>query len=285
MNVASVSFAALFGTALLAGVFLTTAGCSSDDAAAPSASTSTADAGVRHGGSVTLRYASGQLSMSAVFVAQSATAASTSCTSTTDGACKTTDCVLGAGYDASVSFDSSDSAGTLTFRGGALPDAASLPYATDHYGYQAIGVLAAPWKENDAITIAASGDTVPAFQTVLNAPALTATLTSPVLGASTPAAVDRSTDLALQWSGVTGGQMVWLLQVSSSTRLVDTICSFDGAKGTASVPATVLAKFPAVTATAIMLPTTVQDVTAGAYTIGLSIQGTATNGTGSVELR
>ena len=267
---------------VLVGAASFLAGCGGDDAVAAA---SPGDAGVMDVGTVALRYADGQVSGLATFQPTSG-AAATHCTDANDGACSSADCSLDATYDGTTSFDRSASAGTLTFGGGALADGSvTMPFADGHYAFATFPSPGAPWKANDPITVTAAGGTVPAFTASVIAPAPAAVLTTPNLSRSTAVTADRATSLAIAWTGATAGPVVWILQSATTARIVSTTCTFDGASGAAEVPATVLARFPAGTATAIFAPINTQKITSGSYKIGLSVQGSATNGTGTVDLR
>jgi hypothetical protein len=169
-----------------------------------------------------------------------------------------------------------DSAGTITISGGAktvtlTPDAmnAYAPY---------FDATTPAWSAGQMITIAAAGGTVPAFTAMLAAPT-TITLSSPAVDAAAPGLVpftiDRSTPLALAWSGGTVGNLIITIngpEGATSTTLDNISCTFPAASGSGSVPVEALMRLPAGTQGAALglsaADTTV--VTAGAYAVTLT---------------
>lgn len=260
--------------------------CSSDEPAASGGTTSTPDAGGGnastpaewkaggHGGFVTLRYANEKLSTVALFYAVPTTGAA--CSRTTSGPCAIRDCTLPEGADAgTISPDMvSDPAGNLTFTGGALPAGYGVMYAKNgRYPYSETPVTGAPWNVGDPITLTNTGEWVPRFTTTLPGPPLEVKITEPVLSETAPLGVDRTQPLAFAWSGATGGKVVIAVQTTGAgRRSVSAKCTFDAAPGEASVPASVLATMVAGPGTALLYPASDELVTAGDYTIDVSIQ-------------
>lgn len=260
--------------------------CSSDDAGTTAGAAPGTDAGGGnastpaewkaggHGGFVYLRYANEKLSTVALFYAVPTTGAA--CSRTTSGPCAISDCTLPEGGDAgTISPDMvSDPAGNLTFSGGALPAGYGVIYARNgRYPYDETPVTGAPWTVGDPITLTNTGEWVPRFTTTLPAPTLEVKLTAPVLSETAPLGVDRTQPLAFTWTGATGGKVVIMVQTSGAGRRnVSAKCTFDAAPGEASIPAAVMATMVAGPGSATLYPASDALVTAGDYTIDVSIQ-------------
>lgn len=93
--------------------------------------------------------------------------------------------------------------------------------------------------------VGGSASGVPAFEETLVAPSATPVqFTFPAL-ASGRGIVKRSEPLAVTWTNATSGTVTVNLVVPRGPRSVIAICSYAAARGTASIPADLLARFPA----------------------------------------
>ncbi|MBX3250925.1 MAG: hypothetical protein KF901_27350 [Myxococcales bacterium] len=188
-------------------------------------------------GSVVVMSQPGSHSVSASFFR----AAASACTTTTMGPCRVTTCpppmmVEDAGMpeDAGVP-PAAPHTGTITFGGAIIPAIDLVP--NEDGTYPVIAGATALWTESSPVMITSTGDAVPRLS--LN---LTSTEVVTVTG-PTEAATPMASDLTIDWSGVSPGDVVVSLiafgRVSDVNPTAE--CRFAPGAGGGDVPAGVLA--------------------------------------------
>ena len=289
--VASALLLSLGGAAIVA--------CGSDAPGTASAAESTADASTssstpaewvpgNHAGVVFLRYANEKLSVVANFFQ---IPGGSVCSSTTSGPCVLSDCTA-SGVDAGAPDGLSDPAGTITFKGGALPAGYGTTYADQGiYVYKETPVTGAPWNLGDPITVTATGEWVPRFTATVPAPALTASVAAPALVADAGSdagapSVDRTQPYLVSWTGASGGKIDFVLNSGGTTlHTVSATCTFDAAAGSGTVPAGVMAKMVAGPGDSLLYLASDTTVVSGQYTVAVSVQSGVTNGGSNLTLQ
>jgi hypothetical protein len=136
------------------------------------------------------------------------------------------------------------SAGNVSITG--LASALTIPYMNAALGYQYSGWGSYLWNSSRPVTAVVTGSAdVPAFTLDLVAPN-PITLTAPTKS-SGDYSFPRGTDLAVRWTGGVEGSVVVVLANKNGgvTQFLEASCSVDASKGTATVPAALLAKLPA----------------------------------------
>lgn len=181
------------------------------------------------------------------------------CTDDVFGACRYYTCT-------STNAGNGDSAGTIAISGGSIPAGTALaPTSGNGYYTSTMGTFLA---SGDAINIAASGGTVPAFgPTTLTVPPLL-TLTEPQLSSSGNGVIPSSADLAVSWTGGQSGATMSLEFFPSMTNLQYAICDWDASLGQGTVPAAVLGKLATLGQSAVLYGQYASNrLTAGPYSI------------------
>ncbi len=135
-------------------------------------------------------------------------------------------------------------AGTIT----AKSSGGFIAITPDATGVYAQGLLtSALWtKPKSALTFAAAGGVIPAFSDTFCGPT-SATITMPASppgsGAGRGLSIDRSVDLAFQWTGGAVGDLeVTITDDTAAAARIDVRCFFAGASGQGTVPQAALAK-------------------------------------------
>jgi len=154
------------------------------------------------------------------------------CTVTTSGACAVTTCMGTQMNPIGVS------AGTLTIGGGSLGSGVTVtPDGTNTYQYQSMGTL---FSAGQALTVEASGATVPAFGPVsVVAPGLPI-LTAPAGAATGAYTISTKSDLKVAWSGGESSAQVIFEGASNNSASYFT-CVWASSLGEATVPQAMLA--------------------------------------------
>ncbi len=253
--------------------FLLLAGCSSNGAAAPDASTGPSRDGAVESGAVDRGAvdsgqeggadAEGGPATGSIAVVQNVTssgafgqvavaldrhyASGATCARTTSGPCTVDDCTAVDAPDAGPSID--ESAGTITLTGGALTMPLTLAFGAMGQ-YRTALVPSAIFAAGDTFDVAAPGAQYPGFSGK-SAPAPAAVvITAPgvVDGGFGPTYVfDPTAPLAWSWMNGSPGASVAFTVVTSSPDLIIT-CTFDAAGGTGTIPQDVVARFPSTAA-------------------------------------
>jgi hypothetical protein len=112
--------------------------------------------------------------------------------------------------------------------------------------YDVAGFAATLWSmPKAALTFSAAGGGVPAFGDTFCGPA-SPTITMPAAAPGAGLTIDRASDLALQWTGATVGDVEVLFRDDSgAASTVEVRCFFTGAAGQGTVPTAALAKIGA----------------------------------------
>jgi hypothetical protein len=177
------------------------------------------------------------------------------------------------------------SAGTITVTGGSatktlMPVAAMSKDGGAAEGYLPLG-NAGTISPGDTLTITASGATVPAFSASIAEPDIIA-ITEPELADASSFTFSRSSDLAVAWTGggAVGSLTVAIGQIVGGT-ITTVACVFPESAGSGVIPAAALGLLMPSTAlpggalggTSLTFTTSAdQEVTAGDWTIAVSIQ-------------
>ena len=173
-------------------------------------------------------------SASASFVT---TAATSSCTQHTVGACDVYVC------STTTPTQSYASDGTITITG--LAQAVTLTPQSNNM-YAPFSTQQAPlFSGGETVTLHGTGGTAPAFTLMVTMPSR-ATITSPTKPAGTSGSVtiQRSQDFSASWTG--GGAGKLYLYVSGPSGSGATVsCGFDASAGTGKIPAAALSMLPA----------------------------------------
>jgi hypothetical protein len=153
------------------------------------------------------------------------------CTVTTSGACSAYECTGGQSTPPGVS------AGVLAISGGSIPKGVTVsPDSSNNYEYEDTGTIFAAGL---ALTVSASGGTVPAFGPVSVVAPPFLPLLSPVGDAGTYT-ISTSADLDVAWSGSTSGsQVIFEGAINDGSRYFT--CLWDASAGKAVVPQSMLA--------------------------------------------
>ncbi len=169
-----------------------------------------------------------------------------SCSTTTFGRCTAVRCVEpdGGYVQGATPTLIRDSAGVVTISG-ASTDVRLTPDA----GIYAAGRLsmAQVWGDAATLTLAASGETVPAFSSKLTVPG-NITVTAPVCGrpptesAFTCGTLNRASPLSIMWSGGTVGSVVVVLTSTGAHSTGIVSCSFAAEAGTGTIPTQMLSQ-------------------------------------------
>jgi hypothetical protein len=165
-----------------------------------------------------------------------APSSSNGCTLTNYGSCAATDCplVLDGGLP------TYPTAGTLTIRGGALGDA-GLAVNPGPYGIYNYSQFTAMFGKGDALSVEASGGTVPAFPNEQVIAPGYVTVTAPVSDGGAYV-IPTSQDLQVTWSGgESNASLGVVLSGVSGGHQKQVICTFDAQTGTGTVPQAALA--------------------------------------------
>jgi hypothetical protein len=100
----------------------------------------------------------------------------------------------------------------------------------------------ADWGAGDAVTFHAAGGAIPPFEQTLTGPGLVVLAEPVVDGGSIP--LSRATDLTLRWQATAGRVSAGIGQgpsaAKNSSTALNIYCDFDGASGTAKIPAAAL---------------------------------------------
>jgi hypothetical protein len=117
--------------------------------------------------------------------------------------------------------------------------------------YDVAGLASALWSQaKAALTFSAAGGAVPAFSETFCGPP-SATITKPTAAPGAGLTIDRTSDLALQWTGGAVGDLEIVLRddtAAAGSRL-EVRCSFTGSAGQGTIPKAALAKMSAGTHT------------------------------------
>lgn len=223
-------------------------GDSDDDASTMGSGGSSADGGGgnatgggtgRGRGTVTLSNGSNQHSYSAVFSATQDGAPP--CTSTPEGACN----ILVCGTDGSGGAGGMPEpptpphAGDVTISVGGT----TLTLTPDADGAYTAGVgTGSLLMGGETITVAAAGDTVPAFTGDVTAPSVV-TVTEPDFDMMGAVTIDRAADLNVVWTdGATGD--VFVVVSATGPMYTQVGCTFPASAGAGTVPAATLSALP-----------------------------------------
>lgn len=250
-------------------------------------------AGAANGGTVSVTYsdfgAAKILSATAYFQrAGAAPVAPSSCTLKTIGDCVLYLCPTAPSAEAGSddAGAASPSAGEIGLSGARIPSGTKLvPGADGKYGALTEPSVDA-WSGGETIAITAKGGDVPAFSGSVTAPSPTMALTTPVFAPPAKLDVDRSRAFPLAWSG--GGAGFVNVTVSSSRNTNGTataVCRFEGAKGSAEIPAAVMSELPVgdgVIGASVASTTIVQ---AGEYAVTLLASSGIRSASGQVTFR
>jgi hypothetical protein len=164
------------------------------------------------------------------------------CTTTTTAGCEIVDCDLTAG-GGNINFEFGVSAGAISLSGPSLqrPDGGSPTYPYRDAGYGIFGFSQDRiWTGGDTLTVAATGDAVPAFSTTVTAPN-DVTLTFPVCDSSTCGSITRTAVLDVSWTGAASSDVhATLRSTKAGVREVTVRCPL--ASSPATIAAAALAK-------------------------------------------
>jgi hypothetical protein len=174
------------------------------------------------------------------------------CTVTEAAPCTITECVTAPPMDAGVSDAGMGDASTPTIPhagqinvSGGMVDLMITPGMDGTYPpATGTGLV---YSGGETLNVTAAGDEVPAFAQSVTAPN-TVTVSSPSVAAGT-IAIDRAMDLAVTWTDGAAGEVIvrltgFEMPMSGGTRSVSLACTFDGAGGTGTVPASALGNLP-----------------------------------------
>jgi hypothetical protein len=157
------------------------------------------------------------------------------------GDCRIVDCATSTIDGGTMAYEKV-SAGPVSLAGANIP-LTLTPDATGTYevrtGQERL------WTKGASLTISAQGGEVPAFQTTLTGVG-SAVVSVPAAASGSTMTISTKEPLALAWSGAEGGTMTATLSRNDANkaRSVTISCSFDGAKTTGTVPASVMAMIP-----------------------------------------
>lgn len=166
------------------------------------------------------------------------------------------------------------SAGQVTITGG-TPTVMIAPNASNQYaGFSQSSPL---WTTATTLTVSAAGATVPAFSTMLTAPAQP-DFTTPTFPASTSLTIDRSTDFHVAWTGGNGGTVT--LQLQTNTAQAEFVrCIYDSSSNSATIPTAALQQVQAgATGNLAMSVTSTAQLVQGGWTIAITVGTPATQG-------
>jgi hypothetical protein len=281
------------GSALAASLLWLAAGCSSsstirpaDGGAATTAESGATDAGPEAStdGGTDAAVGDGSTGSTIVLV-QNVTSAGTigdvsiqldphassgvSCVSTTSGPCVLDDCSAADAVDGGTVVTAN--AGVVTISGGNLASPLKVTYgAGGQYRPPLIGT--ALFDAGGVFTVSAPGADFPAFSgQSAPAPSLV-TITAPALTAGTYGPTylfDPAAALPWSWTGGAAGDSVVVTVVSAGVIIT---CSFDAAGGTGTIPAGVVARFPAMVSNVNIDSVSSATVAAGTDRVSLSLE-------------
>lgn len=257
-----------------------------EDAATPSEGEPRGEIVVSEGGYVV----DGVTSYSRAINAAFGTYPRRACTERREGACTVRRCTYASSDEQSSSPTTKASAGDITATVGSATTFTMRPDAELDYGFFADGGPARRWAAGDAVTITAAGATVPAFSFTGAIPAVVdGTVGELAAGETNQIAIDRTSALSARWTATGApGDVVHVVVSQGTSRggsvtyprtAVTVRCVYATSAGTASIPPTVLADLVTddrafgshVDTSAWVEGTSLQTVSAGAYTIALSI--------------
>jgi hypothetical protein len=125
------------------------------------------------------------------------------------------------------------------------------------------------WDGSQTITIAAAGDSIPAFSSTLHSPTAV-TVTAPLPASNGSYTVNRASDLIVSWSGGNAGD---LLIVEVAAGVFGTLtCAFDATLGTGTIPSSTLSALPSGQAVLGIFSGRRDTKTVGAYTVRIRVE-------------
>jgi hypothetical protein len=136
-------------------------------------------------------------------------------------------------------------AGTVSVTGLAMAVPLNLMQVAAGPTYMSASYSSYLWTSSPTATLVVSGSAdVPAFTMNLTAPSPIA-ITSPLLGSAMTYTLSRSTDLVVTWTGGVEGTAQVTLQSegSGATQALSIQCNVAAAKGTLTVPASLMSGF------------------------------------------
>lgn len=150
-------------------------------------------------------------------------------------------CVLEKVGDGDQAKEEAASAGTLHLEGGRK----TIDIAPKgDKSYAAATGAESLWAGGETLTARADGKDVPAFSASLKAPSKIS-LSAPATTSGGDLTVTRSTGVTATWTGASSGVVVLYFDVATSANAFTATCTFDVAAGTATIPASAFADFPA----------------------------------------
>jgi hypothetical protein len=170
--------------------------------------------------------------------------APSTCQTVVDGDCTSNVCGAVAPTDGGTTSFTLVSAWAITVSGARLAGVDLTPGADGKYApFSKTGVDG--WSGGETLSFASRGGEVLPFTGTVTAPPSGIALTAPVFAPPAKVEVDRTKPLVLRWTGGGAGK----LSVSSAARTSDggsvsIVCQFDASKGTAEIPASLVAKLP-----------------------------------------
>ena len=167
-------------------------------------------------------------------------AGKSSCDVTTQGDCQLFVCTAASNPTPTLL-----QAGTVTITGLAMDVPLNLMQGTAGASYTSANYSSYLWTSSRQATVVVTGSAdVPAFTMNLTAPN-SITVTSPLPGSDMAYTISRSSDLVVTWSGgVDGSAQVNISSNSSGATTSSVItCNVDAAKGTVTVPASLMSGF------------------------------------------
>ena len=150
-------------------------------------------------------------------------------------------CILETVGDGMQAKEEPASAGIVRLEGGKTA-IALMPKADKSYA--AISGTEALWSGGETLTVRATGQDVPPFMATLEAPSKI-TLTAPNMTAAGDLTVSRSGGVSAVFNGASSGAVVLYFDIAASSNAFTATCTFDVSSGTARVPASAFADFPA----------------------------------------
>mgnify|MGYP005853459669 CR=1 FL=1 len=180
---------------------------------------------------------------------------SAACNTSQEGSCTITECTLpeqqGGGQNPAPQPTSSPHAGEITIGG-----AVEVKLAPDEKGaYTPKSGQEKLWSADADISVKAAGDTIPAFDQKVKAPAVV-TLTAPEWPqVGQPLAVDRTKSIELAWTDGGAGDVTAQISTLAGNKTASVSCTFEAASGKGTIPAAALGK---------LLPTEQGSVSVGA---------------------
>lgn len=214
------------------------------------------------------------------------TTGDSTCTTTTEGTCTALVCPKATGETDAGTVEDAGAPATPPNAGDITVEALStLTLSVDAASglYAGKSGQTALFDTGGQIHISAIGADVPSFDDTFAAPP-SITLTSPVVPtAPAKLTINGGAQLDLAWTGGAAGSVETLITAADATSSTVVTCTFDASTGSATVPASIMAKLAKGDGAFLVSTQTVEALKAGDYDVSLKASASAATSTSTVQ--